>query len=136
LPIKKLVRVKPRQPMILTDTPNTAFDKVSKDVMGPLPITENGNCYILTIQDLLTKYLIIIPMRTASAISVAQGFVKYFICIYGTSKALLTDQGSHFLNELMRNIAKKFKIKYRGSNANIAYAQLSVHVKSHVCWWN
>ena len=42
--------------MILTDTPETAFDKIAMDIVGPLPITENGNQYILTIQDLLTKF--------------------------------------------------------------------------------
>jgi hypothetical protein len=41
--LKKLLRIKPRQPMILTDTPNTSFDKISMDVMGPLPVTEQEN---------------------------------------------------------------------------------------------
>jgi len=40
--IKKLIRVKP---MIITDTPGAAFDKISIDIMSPLPITNNGNVY-------------------------------------------------------------------------------------------
>lgn len=44
--LKKLVRVKTRQPMVLTDTPGAAFDKVSMDIMGPLPTTGTGNTYI------------------------------------------------------------------------------------------
>jgi len=32
--LKKVVRVKNQQPMILTDTPSTTFDKVSLDVVG------------------------------------------------------------------------------------------------------
>jgi len=32
------------------------------DILGPLPITENGNEYILTIQDLLTKYSVAVPL--------------------------------------------------------------------------
>jgi hypothetical protein len=59
--LKKLVRVKTRQPMVLTDTPDTAFDKVSMDIVEPLPTTESGHSYILTIQDLLTKYFIAVP---------------------------------------------------------------------------
>jgi len=54
--LKKLIRVKTKQPMIIMDTPGAAFDKVALDIMGPLPITLEGNQYILTIQDLLTKY--------------------------------------------------------------------------------
>jgi len=55
--IKKLIRVKSKEPMIITDTPGAAFDKISMDIMGPLPIINNGNMYILTIQDLLIKYV-------------------------------------------------------------------------------
>jgi len=36
--IKKLI-VKPKEPMIITDTPGTAFDKISMDIVGPLSIT-------------------------------------------------------------------------------------------------
>lgn len=37
--LRKLVRFKTRQPMILTDTPGKAFEKISMDIMGPLPVT-------------------------------------------------------------------------------------------------
>jgi hypothetical protein len=78
---KKLVRIKPKMPMILTDTPDASFDKVSMDVMGPLPVSPIDNSYILTIQDLLTKYLIIIPMKNALAVCIAQAFTEEFIYI-------------------------------------------------------
>jgi len=51
--------------MIITDTPEAAFNKISMDIMGSLPITNNGNMYILTIQDLLTKYVVAIPLATS-----------------------------------------------------------------------
>ena len=54
--LKKLTRIKTKQPMIITDTPEAAFDKVALDIVGPLPITPSGNQFILTMQDLLTKY--------------------------------------------------------------------------------
>jgi len=37
--LKKLTRIKTKQPMIITDTPGSSFDKISLDIMGPLPIT-------------------------------------------------------------------------------------------------
>jgi hypothetical protein len=49
--------------MVLTDTPGTAFDKVSMDIVRLLLTTESGNTYILTIQDLLTKYSIAVPLK-------------------------------------------------------------------------
>lgn len=37
--------------MLITDTPYSAFEKVSIDIVGPLPKTSKGHSYILTIQD-------------------------------------------------------------------------------------
>ena len=37
--------------MVITDTPTTAFKKISMDIGGPLHETKSGNLYILTIQD-------------------------------------------------------------------------------------
>jgi len=89
--LKKLTRRKIKQPMILTDTSDAAFDKISMDIMGPLPTSHEGNSYILTIQDLLTKYLLAMPLKHAGVIDVADVFINEFICTYGAPKTLLTD---------------------------------------------
>jgi hypothetical protein len=36
--------------MEVTDTPYATFEKISLDCMGPLPLTEQGNKFILTCQ--------------------------------------------------------------------------------------
>jgi transposase InsO family protein len=132
--LKKLVRRKTKQPMVLTDTPDAAFDKVSMDIMGPLPTSHDGKSYILTIQDLLTKYSLAIPLERAGAIDVADAFVNDFISIYGAPKALLTDQGSHFINSLMKAIAKRFKISKYTTTAYRPQSNGSVERSHHVLW--
>jgi len=132
--LKKLVRVKTRQPMIITDTPCAAFDKISMDIMGPLPETRTGSTYILTIQDLLTKYSLALPLKQATAIDIANAFVDHFICIYGAPKALLTDQGSNFLSGLMRAIARKFRIAQVKTTAYHPQANGSIERSHHVLW--
>jgi len=103
------------------------------DIMGPLSKTRTGNTYILTIQDLLTKYSLALPLKQATAIDIANAFVDHFICIYGAPKALLTDQGSNFLSGLMRAIAKKFRITQVKTTA---YPQSngSIERSHHVLW--
>ncbi|XP_076397886.1 uncharacterized protein LOC143266138 [Megachile rotundata] len=111
---KKLTRVKTRQPMTITDTPGQVFDKISLDLVGPLPCTEAGNKYILTIQDLLSKYSLAIPLQDASATETADAFINHFVSRFGTPKAMLTDQGANFISSLMKAIATKLKItKFR-----------------------
>ncbi|XP_025155003.1 uncharacterized protein LOC112588630 [Harpegnathos saltator] len=130
--LKKLTRVKIKQPMVITDTPGAAFDKISMDIMGPLPITDTGNSYILTIQDLLTKYSLAIPLAETTSLTIADAFVKHFICIYGAPRALLTDQGSNFLTSLMKNIARKFGIQQYKTTAYHPQSNGSIERSHHV----
>ena len=109
--LKKLVRVKIKNPMVITDIPGTAFEKISMDIVGRLPITSSQNQYILTIQDNVTKYSLAIPLPNHQAGTIADAFVKKFICIYGSPKAVLIDQGADFLSNLMRKMAKRFRMR-------------------------
>lgn len=102
--------------------------------MGPLPTSRDGHSYILTIQDLLTKYSIAIPLKHAGAIDVADALINEFICIYGSPRALLTDQGSHFLNSLMKVVAKRFKISKYHTTAYRPQSNGSVERAHHVLW--
>lgn len=130
--IKKLTRVKNKQPMIITDTPGSAFDKVSLDIMGPLPVTRMGNSYILTIQDLLTKYSVAVPLQRAFSVTIADALTKNFICLYGAPRAILTDQGTNFLSSLIRNLTKKFNIKHFKTTAYHPQSNGSLERSHHV----
>ncbi|XP_017797025.1 PREDICTED: uncharacterized protein LOC108578250 [Habropoda laboriosa] len=130
--IQKLTRQKTRQPMTLTDTPGAAFDKISMDIVGPLPTTSNNSSYILTMQDLLTKYSVAAPLQKASAVDAAEAFVNVFICKHGAPKALITDQGSHFLNSLFKVIAKRFKISHYRTTAFHPQSNGSIERSHHV----
>ena len=130
--LKKLTRIKTKQPMIITDTPGAAFDKVSLDIVGPLPITPSGNQYILTMQDLLTKYSVAVTLRDATALSIADAITKNFICIYGAPKAILTDQGTNFLSALMRCLTKKFNIQHFKTTAYRPQSNGSIERSHHV----
>lgn len=66
--------------MIITDTSEQAFEKIALDIVGPLPLTESGNKYILTIQDNLTKFSQAYPIPNQETETVARTFVKEFIC--------------------------------------------------------
>ena len=109
--LKKLVRVKTKQPMIITDTPGASFDKVVMEIVGPLPKTEKGNEYILTLQYQLTKFCMGVPLQNQIAGTIAEAFVDRFICVLGAPKAILIDQGRNFISDLMKKIAKIFKIR-------------------------
>jgi len=68
----------------------------------------------------------------ASAICVADAFVNDLICIYGSPKALLTDQGTHFLNILIKKIAGKFRIAQYKTTAYRPQSNGSIESSHHV----
>ena len=130
--LQKLTRTKTRQPMVLTDTPGRAFDKVSLDIVGPLLTTPAGRSYILTIQDLLTKYSLAIPISQPTARDTADAFVKAFICRFGAPKAILTDQGSNFMSQHFKSVAKRFRISQIRTTAFHPQSNGSIERSHHV----
>jgi transposase InsO family protein len=97
--------------MLITSTVTTTFHKICLDIVGPLPITDAGNTYILTIQDELFRYAVAVAQATTDASTVAQVFVECFICIYGIPVTILTDCGTNFLSNLFKDVCKLLKIE-------------------------
>ena len=46
--------------MVITDTPGKTFDKIAMDIVGSFNITKKNNKYILSIQDQLSKFIILV----------------------------------------------------------------------------
>lgn len=129
--LKKVVRRKHKPEMILTDTAGQAFERLAIDIVGPLPLTEDNNKFILTMQCMLTKYCLAAPLSNISASAVADAFVNNYICIYGPCKIILSDQGSNFLSKVFREVAKRFKIKCYTTSAYHAKTNGSLE-RSHI----
>jgi len=107
----KLVRKKFIKPMEITTTSSTPFEKVFLDIVGPITLTDNGNKYILTLQDDLTKFSQAYAIPNHEAKTIAEKLVRNFICKFGVPKYIVTDQGKDFTSEMLSNVSKMFKIK-------------------------
>ena len=68
--------------MVITNTPGKTFDKIAIDIVGPFNITKNNNKYILSIQDQLSKFIILVRLKDQTVESVSDAFIKKFIYIY------------------------------------------------------
>lgn len=108
----KLVRKKNRAPMEITTTSSKPFEKIFIDVVGPLPLTENGNKFILTLQDDLTKFSRAYAIPNHETETIAKKLVENFICTFGIPITIVSDQGRDFTSNLLKNISKLLKIKH------------------------
>ena len=93
------------------------FDRLGMDIVGPLPKTSRGNMYIVVATEYLTKWPEARAIPNAKASSVISFFYEDIICRHGCPKEILTDRGTHFVNELLNSLCDRFGVKHRLSTA-------------------
>eukprot|EP00731_Ephydatia_muelleri_P034012 Em0044g32a len=72
------------------------FQRVAMDILGPLPLTDRGNKYILVLGDYFTKWVESYPIPNMEAKTIANVFVSHFVSRFGAPDVLHTDQGRNF----------------------------------------
>ena len=87
------------------------MERIAIDVLGPLPITETGNKYILIVADYFTKWVEAYPMPNQEATTVAKLLVREFICRFGVPLLIHSDQGRNFGSELFAEMCRLLGIK-------------------------
>lgn len=106
-----------KQPLTITSTAHSSFEKISLDIMGPLDVDDYNNKYILTLQCDLTKFVEAYPLPSKDSVTVAQSFTNNFIMRYGIPREILTDQGTEFMSSVMSEICSLLHIKKLNSTA-------------------
>ena len=92
------------------------FDLWGIDFMGPFPASYN-NLYILLAVDYVSKWVESIPTRTNDAKVVAQFLRNNIFSRFGTPRALITDNGTHFCNKIIDKVLQKYGVRHRTSLA-------------------
>jgi len=82
------------------------------DLVGPLPegrnsINQRGFQYILSVVDLATRYLWLLPIRHKTADVVAATLFDEVISRVSIPSAILTDCGGEFLGEVVESLYKR-----------------------------
>ena len=87
-------------PLPLIEKP---FQRIAMDIIGPLPRSNNGNKYILTICDYATRCPDTIPILNTEANAIAKDLVSVFVGV-GIPDEILTDQGSNLMSSLLQEM--------------------------------
>ena len=94
---------KPHRPPLHPIPVSRPFQIVGVDIME-LPKTENGNRYVIVLQDFLTKWPLVFPMPDQRTHRVARILVQEVIPLFGVPEALLSDRGTNLLSHLMQDL--------------------------------
>jgi hypothetical protein len=87
------------------------FEYIGLDMIGPLPVTNQGNCYILVVVDICTKYVIARPAPNKQSDTIASLLVSIFSDYGCTVNLTLSDNGKEFKNSLSTYINKALNIE-------------------------
>ena len=86
------------------------FHRVAVDILQ-LPLTVNGNKYVIVFMDYLTKWAEAFAIPDQRSETFARLFVDNIICRHGIPEELLSDRGANFLSDLILSICETFGVK-------------------------
>ena len=98
-------------------TPAVEFNqRVHCDLLGPWP-NDEGNTYLLVVQDAYSKLIELkaIPHKTAEI--VAEALYDGWIASHGPPATLVSDQGKEFVNKINGELCKKLWITHQTTSA-------------------
>ena len=98
------------------EIPKVPFTCIAIDTIGKLPTTSSGNKYAQTCIDLLTSYIIAVPMPDKTAESIIKVYLSGILSRASASMVCLSDNGSELKNSQTNTILKVLGINCTYSN--------------------
>lgn len=99
------------QMLSLTPTASQPWDLIFVDIVGPLPRSSKGYCYILVVADCFSKFTLLFPLRQATTPAIVKLLEDHVILIFGSPKIIIADNGVQFRSKLFADLANTYSIK-------------------------
>lgn len=88
------------------------FDHISVDLLSLHKTSPRGNNYILVLVDICSRFVILRPLKDKSALSVARSLWE-IVCDFGVPKIMQSDNGSEFVNEIVKALCSLMGVDHR-----------------------
>ncbi|KAH9750406.1 hypothetical protein KPL71_013870 [Citrus sinensis] len=92
------------------------FDVWGIDFMGPFPLSF-GNLYILVAVDYVSKWVEAATLPTNDAKTVVTFLQKNVFSRFGTPRAIISDEGTHFCNKIFAAAMMKYGVRHKIATA-------------------
>jgi hypothetical protein len=113
----KVIHEPSHAPLHPHSIPTTPWEKISVDLVRPLPMS-NGHNMIMVVVDWLTKAMVVIPTTSTITIDeVARLFQNNVWSWYRLPRTIISNRGPQFVYQFMRDLLKLLGIKGNPSTA-------------------
>ena len=92
----------------LSDEP---WETVGIDIVGPLPVTEDGYRWLLTIVDQFSRWPMAIPLRGRTSAEIARALHDHLITQHGPPRTMLSDRGRELISKSMQKLCESWGIR-------------------------
>ncbi|CAI8055578.1 Gag-Pol polyprotein [Geodia barretti] len=82
-----------------------------------LPVTEQGNRYVIVFQDFLTKWPLVFPAPDQKAIRIARLVAEEIVPLFGVPDTLLSDREANLLAHVMKDVCELLGVKKLNTTA-------------------
>ncbi|XP_067386563.1 protein NYNRIN-like [Emydura macquarii macquarii] len=89
------------------------WERLQLDYIGPLPTTARGFKYVLVIIDSFSKWVEAYPTRNNTALTTAKKLVNETIARFGIPHTIDSDQGPHFIGEVIKHLSIALGINWK-----------------------
>jgi transposase InsO family protein len=93
------------------------FDKWEIDLVGPIipPAKRTGERYIITATEYLTRWEEAAPVKDCKAETATHFLFEQVITRFGYPRNLMSDQGTHFINNNINAVTEEFEVHHQKS---------------------
>lgn len=109
----KLPKNPGRAPLQHTEIPSRPLAKLQVDFVGPFPQTDaHPFRYVLQVQDIFSRYLMLLPAEDNTAETAARLVHSRWICTFDVPMEITSDRGPHFAAETFQAMCRRIGTRH------------------------
>lgn len=82
------------------------------DLLGPYPRSKAGNSSLLIVMDKFSKYVLLKPLRKATAGEITRYIENEVFHVYGVPESILSDNGVQYRSNIFKNLLSTYGVKH------------------------
>lgn len=102
------------------------------DLLGPYPRSKSGNCYILIVLDKFSKYVLLKPLRKATATQITHFLEKEVFHMFGVPETIFSDNGVQYRSNEFKSLLTKYGVDHIRTASHAPQANASERVNRSI----